>query len=68
MESARAAGLDVRAVVLTPWPAQPSVLQRSNLDAIARLGRVEVTTLAEVGTEVDELARAGATLPYAGWL
>ena len=30
VESARAAGLDVRAVVLTPWPAQPSVMQRSN--------------------------------------
>jgi dethiobiotin synthetase len=68
VESARAAGLDVRAVVLTPWPAQPSVMQRSNLEAIAQLGRVEVATLGEVGVEVDQLARAGATLPYAGWL
>jgi dethiobiotin synthetase len=68
VEAARAAGLDVRAVVLTPWPAQPSVMQRSNADAIARLGRVEVATLGEVGTGIDQLARAGATLPYAGWL
>jgi dethiobiotin synthetase len=68
VESARAAGLDVRAVVLTPWPAQPSVMQRSNLDAIAQLGRVDVATLPEVGSEVDQLARAGATLPYADWL
>ena len=68
VESARAAGLDVRAVVLTPWPAQPSVMQRSNLDAIAQLGRVEVATLGEVGIEVDQLARAGAALPYADWL
>ena len=68
VESARAAGLDVRAVVLTPWPAQPSVMERSNVEAIESLGRVEVATLGEVGIEVDQLARAGATLPYAGWL
>jgi dethiobiotin synthetase len=68
IESARAAGLDVRAVVLTPWPAEPSVMQRSNAEAIARLGGVEVATLAEVGVEVDQLALAGATLPYARWL
>ena len=68
VEAARAAGLDVRAVVLTPWPAQPSVMQRSNADAIAQLGRVEVATLGEVGTGIDQLARAGATLPYSGWL
>jgi len=68
VEAARAAGLDVRAVVLTPWPAQPSVMHRSNADAIAQLGRVEVATLGEVGTGIDQLARAGATLPYAGWL
>ena len=68
IEAARAAGLDVRAVVLTPWPAQPSVMQRSNLDAIARLGGVQVATLGDVGLGTDQLARAGATLPYAGWL
>jgi dethiobiotin synthetase len=68
VEAARAAGLDVRAVVLTPWPRQPSVMQRSNLDAIACLGGVEVTTLGEAGLEVAQLARAGATLPYARWL
>ena len=68
VESARAAGLDVRAVVLTPWPGHPSVMQRSNLDAIAQLGRVDVATLGEVRIEVDQLARAGATLPYADWL
>ena len=30
--------------------------------------RVEVATLGEVGVEVDQLALAGATLPYARWL
>jgi dethiobiotin synthetase len=68
VEAARAAGLDVRAVVLTPWPERPNVMQRSNMDAIARLSRVEVETLGEVGLEVAQLARAGATLPYARWL
>jgi hypothetical protein len=43
-------------------------MQRSNRDAIARLGGVEVATLGQVGVAVDELARAGATLPYTGWL
>jgi dethiobiotin synthetase len=68
VEAARAAGLDVRAVVLTPWPAKPDVVQRSNADAIARLGRIEVATLPAVGVDFDQLARAGAALPYARWL
>jgi dethiobiotin synthetase len=68
VESARAAGLDVRAVILTPWPQAPSAMHRSNVEAIARLGGVEVATLPAVGVEVDQLARAGATLPYARWL
>jgi dethiobiotin synthetase len=68
VESARAAGLDVRAVVVTPWPDDPSAMHRSNVEAIARLGAVEVATLAPVGVEVDQLARAGATLPYDRWL
>jgi dethiobiotin synthetase len=66
--AARAAGLDVRAVVLTPWPHEPGVLEHSNVEAIERLGAVEVATLAPVGVEVAQLARAGATLPYARWL
>jgi dethiobiotin synthetase len=68
IEAARAAGLDVRAVVLTPWPAQPSAMESSNRATIAALGRVEVATLPRVGTEPEELARAGAALRYAGWL
>jgi dethiobiotin synthetase len=68
VEAARAVGLDVRAVVLTPWPDEPGVLERSNVEAIERLGAVEVATLGRVGVEVDQLARAGATLAYARWL
>jgi dethiobiotin synthetase len=69
LESARAAGLDVRAVVLTPWPYDPTAMQESNRATIARLGAVEVATLARVpGFTPRELAGAGATLPYDRWL
>ena len=67
IEAARTAGLDVRAVVLTPWPGEPTVMQRSNRDTIARLGEVEVATLPRVGA-AEQLARAGAALPWEGWL
>ena len=38
LECARAAGLDVPAVVLTPWPAVRREMERSNRETIARLG------------------------------
>jgi dethiobiotin synthetase len=69
LEAARAAALDVRAVVLTPWPRDPTAMQVSNRDTIARLGGVEVVTLARTeGFSPGELAVAGATLPYDRWL
>jgi dethiobiotin synthetase len=68
LEAARAAGLDVRAVVLTPWPARPSPMEVSNRETIARIGGVAVATLPEVGTAVDALAAAGAALPVEAWL
>ena len=45
VEAARAVGLEVASVVLTPWPEQPSELERSNRETIARLGAVRVETL-----------------------
>ena len=45
IESARAAGLEVAVVVLTPWPEEPSEIERSNRETIAALGAVEVRTL-----------------------
>ncbi|MGA8217578.1 MAG: dethiobiotin synthase [Solirubrobacterales bacterium] len=45
IQAVRAAGLDVAAVVLTPWPSDPSVMERSNLETIARLGSVQIETL-----------------------
>ena len=67
IEAARTHGLDVRAVVLTPWPDDPAVLHRSNQDTIARLGGVEVATLAHIDS-LDGLAAAGAALPWRSWL
>jgi dethiobiotin synthetase len=68
LAAARAAGLDVRAVVLTPWPVEPSVMERSNRETIARRGEVEVWTLPQVTPAVEDLARAGARLPVSAWL
>jgi dethiobiotin synthetase len=45
IEAARAAGLEVAGVVLTPWPPQPSEIERSNRETIAAIGAVEVLTL-----------------------
>jgi dethiobiotin synthetase len=69
INAARAAGLDVRAVVLTPWPKQPSELERSNRETIARLGEVEVAGLSPVqSVNQADLCRAGAGLPWRRWL
>jgi dethiobiotin synthetase len=69
LDAVRAAGLEVRAVVLTPWPEDPSALERSNRETIARMGEVEVDTLARAsGPQIAELARAGAALPWRRWL
>jgi dethiobiotin synthetase len=45
VEAVRGAGLDPAAVVLTPWPATAGDLERSNRDAIQRLGDVRVAEL-----------------------
>ncbi|HEV2787266.1 MAG TPA: dethiobiotin synthase, partial [Solirubrobacteraceae bacterium] len=68
IESARAAGLDVRAVVLTPWPAEPTVMQQSNRATIERLGEVAVATLAPTTAAAGDLARAGAAMAFERWL
>jgi dethiobiotin synthetase len=66
---ARSAGLDVRAVVLTPWPAHPSQLESSNRETIERLGAIEVRGLSPVAAPSSaELAQAGEQLPWRRWL
>jgi dethiobiotin synthetase len=69
LEAARSAGLSVAGVVLTPWPPEPTVIQRSNRETIARLGEVDVAALAPVARPAPELlAAAGAQLPLERWL
>jgi dethiobiotin synthetase len=69
IEAARAAGLTVRAVVLTPWPGAPNAIERSNRATIEDLGEIEVATLAEVDPgSPAALAAAGDALPYERWL
>jgi dethiobiotin synthetase len=48
IEAARGAGLEVAAVVLTPWPEHPTPIEESNRETIASLGRVRVETLPEL--------------------
>jgi dethiobiotin synthetase len=45
VEAARDAGLDVAAVVLTPWPNELGPIEESNRETIAALGEVRVETL-----------------------
>ena len=69
LAAARAAGLDVAAVVLTPWPDEPDTIEHSNRDTIARLGDVEVATLPRIErAEPELLAAAADELPIARWL
>ncbi len=69
LRAARATGLVVCAVVLTPWPPHPSEMERSNRDTIAHMGQVEVTTLGPIaGPQRALLAAAGETLPWQRWL
>jgi dethiobiotin synthetase len=45
LEAARSAGLGIASVVLTPWPAEPDSVQRSNRRTLESLGGVPVATL-----------------------
>jgi dethiobiotin synthetase len=66
VEAARAAGLDVLAVVMTPWPARPGRLELSNVETVAALSGVEVSGLPR--TTPERLAEAGTALPLSEWL
>jgi dethiobiotin synthetase len=69
LAAARAAGLEVRAVVLTPWPRDAGALERSNRDTIAALGKVDVHGLAPIDRPLPQaLARAARALPWRRWL
>ncbi|MFL5842893.1 MAG: dethiobiotin synthase [Thermoleophilaceae bacterium] len=66
IEAARAVALRIQAVVLTPWPDEPSQMELSNRETIERFGEIPVIGLAHTGPE--HLAQAGAALPVSDWL
>jgi dethiobiotin synthetase len=69
IEAARRAALTIAGVVLTPWPPEPAIVERSNRHTIARLGAVDVATLDAVGgPDAALLADAAQTLPLERWL
>ena len=68
VEAARTAGLSVLAVVMTPWPAEPSELERSNRETVESLAGVPVAGLPPTRPDPPSLAEAGRALPIAEWL
>ena len=66
VEAARAVGLHVAGIVLTPWPPDPEPIVISNRSTIERLAAVPVSGLAP--TAPAELAGAGEALPLNDWL
>lgn len=68
LEAARAGGLRVAAVAMTPWPAEPDVMTLSNRATVAATGVPVATLPALSGPDLAELAGAGSSLPWRDWL
>jgi dethiobiotin synthetase len=66
IEAARAAGLIVAGVVMTPWPDTPEPIELSNRATVERLGGAPVSGLPP--TDPGSLASAGSHLPVDEWL
>ena len=66
VEAARAGGLHVAAVVMTPWPDDPTPIERSNRATVEQLGDVRVGGLPR--TSSGRLPETGAALPVTDWL
>jgi dethiobiotin synthetase len=66
IEAARAAGLTVAGVAMTPWPDEAAQIERSNRETVEQLGGVPVAGLAP--TDRESLAAAGEALPLDDWL
>jgi dethiobiotin synthetase len=66
VEAARAVGLSLAGIVMTPWPAEPAPIELSNRATVERLAGVVVSALGPV--ELGSLAAAGERLPLGDWL
>jgi len=69
IEAVRKRGLEVRAVVMGPWPTSPTEIERDNVGTVAEISGVPVATIPLV-TEITDSAfqAAGHGLPAADWL
>jgi dethiobiotin synthetase len=69
VRAARTAGLKTLAVVLTPWPPEPTTMEASNRETIERLGEIDVQALPYVERpEPVDLAATGDSLSWRRWL
>lgn len=66
VDAARAAGLRVAGVVMTPWPDEPQPIEQSNRATVERLAGVPVSGLPPATPAT--LAPAGDSLPLDDWL
>jgi dethiobiotin synthetase len=66
VEAARAAGLHVGGVVMTPWRRESKPIEQSNRETVERLSGVAVSGLPP--TSPQALAEAGERLPLDQWL
>jgi dethiobiotin synthetase len=66
LEAARTAGLEVRGVVMTPWPGDSDPMAESNRQTVELIGNVPVSVLPQISR--GELAEAGSELPLDDWL
>jgi dethiobiotin synthetase len=66
VEAARATGLRVSGVVMTPWPDVPTPIELSNRTTVERLAAVPVSGLPRA--DPSSLAAAGRMLPLDAWL
>jgi dethiobiotin synthetase len=69
LQAARARGVAVRGVVMTPWPEAPTAMEESNRATVEAFGDVRVTGLPRLADfSPPALAAAGALLPIDDWL
>jgi dethiobiotin synthetase len=68
VEAARAVGMRIAGIVLTPWPDRPGPVESSNRGTLAALTGIPVEVLPRTAPDRRSLAHAGAGLPLAGWL
>jgi dethiobiotin synthetase len=66
VEAARAAGLRVAGVVMTPWPPRHDRIESSNLETVSDLAGVAVTPLSAARPRT--LTAAGERLPLDSWI